>query len=190
MIRATITEVANSLDPTRFDVVEDFGAVFPVEVITTMLGVPPEHRQQLRLWSDKGLEREPGEFRPSPESVEAFTASAMFYFDLVQQRRAEPQDDMISRLTQVDVAHDDGVAKLTDVEIAGFALMLGGAGAETVVKLIGNGAVTFRRAWRSSGAAAFRWRSYREHTPASLPAASARSCAAPRPMTAACRART
>ena len=143
MIRAKITEVANTLDPTAFDVVEDFGAVFPVEVITTMLGVPPEHRRQLRLWSDKGLEREPGEFRPSPESVEAFTAAGMFYFDLVQQRRAEPQDDMISRLTQVDVAHDDGVAKLTDVQIAGFALMLGGAGAETVVKLVGNAAVTF-----------------------------------------------
>jgi cytochrome P450 len=151
MIRATITEVANTFDPSSFDVVEDFGAIFPVEIITTMLGVPPEHRQQLRLWSDKGLEREPGEFRPSAESVEAFTAGVMFYFDLVQQRRAEPQDDMISRLTQVDVAHDDGVAKLTDVQIAGFALMLGGAGAETVVKLIGNAAVTFAehpRAWQ------------------------------------------
>lgn len=94
-----------------------------------MLGVPPENRQQLRLWSDKGLEREPGEFQPSPESVEAFTAGVMFYSNLVQQRRAKPQDD--------------GVAKLTDVEIAGFALMLSGAGAETVVKLIGNAAVTF-----------------------------------------------
>lgn len=143
MIRAKITEVANTLDPAAFDVVEDFGAVFPVEVITTMLGVPPEHRQQLRVWSDKGLQREPGEFRPSPESVEAFTAGAMFYSDLVQRRRTEPQDDMISRLTQVDVAYDDGVAKLSDVQIAGFALMLGGAGAETVVKLIGNAAVTF-----------------------------------------------
>jgi cytochrome P450 len=143
MIRAKITEVANTLDPSSFDVVEDFGAIFPVEIITTMLGVPPEQRQQLRVWSDKGLERQPGEFRPSRESVEAFTAGAMFYFDLVQQRRADPQDDMISRLTQVDVAHDDGVAKLTDIEIAGFALMLGGAGAETVVKLIGNAAVTF-----------------------------------------------
>jgi cytochrome P450 len=143
MIRATIAEVANTLDPAAFDVVEDFGAILPVEVITAMLGVPPEHRQQLRVWSDKGLEREPGEFRPSAESVEAFTAGVMFYFDLVQQRRAEPQDNMISRLTQVDVGHDDGVAKLTDIEIAGFALMLGGAGAETVVKLIGNAAVAF-----------------------------------------------
>jgi hypothetical protein len=29
MIRATITEVANTLDPAAFDVVEDFGAVSP-----------------------------------------------------------------------------------------------------------------------------------------------------------------
>ena len=50
---------------------------------------------------------------------------------------------MISRLTQVDVVRGDGVAKLTDLEIAAFAMMLGGAGAETVVKLIGNAAVTF-----------------------------------------------
>ena len=50
---------------------------------------------------------------------------------------------MISRLTQVDVIRGDGVAKLTDLEIAAFAMILGGAGAETVVKLIGNAAVTF-----------------------------------------------
>jgi cytochrome P450 len=67
----------------------------------------------------------------------------MFYYELVCERRANPQDDMISRLTQVDVARADGVAKLTDAEIAAFAMMLGGAGAETVVKLIGNAAVTF-----------------------------------------------
>jgi cytochrome P450 len=41
MIREKITEVANTLDRTAFDVVADFAALFPVEVITTMLGVPP-----------------------------------------------------------------------------------------------------------------------------------------------------
>src|SRR5260370_11030885 len=67
----------------------------------------------------------------------------MFYCELVCERRANPQGDMISRLTQVDVVRGDGVAKLTDLEIASFAMMLGGAGAETVVKLVGNAAVTF-----------------------------------------------
>ena len=78
----------------------------------------------------------------------------MFYYELVVERRANPQDDMISRLTEVDVARDDGVAKLTDAEIAAFAMMLGGAGAETVVKLIGNAAVTFAAnpdQWRRLG---------------------------------------
>ena len=35
-------------------------ALFPVEVITQMLGVPPELRQQVRLLLDKTLEREYG----------------------------------------------------------------------------------------------------------------------------------
>jgi cytochrome P450 len=143
MIRAKITEVADALDSASFDVVADFAALFPVEIISTMLGVPPAHRQQVRLWLDTMLERKPGDFRPTPEGMEAAMAAGMFYYDLVQQRRANPQDDMISRLTQVDVSRDDGVAKLTDTEIAGFVSMLGGAGAETVTKLIGNAAVIF-----------------------------------------------
>lgn len=145
MIREKVTAVADTLDRNRFDVVADFGAIFPVEVITTMLGVPAEHRQQLRLWTDTQLERKPGDFHVPPEGIEAAEAIMMFYFGLVVERRANPQDDMISRLTEVDVVRDDGVAKLTDAEIAAFAMMLGGAGAETVVKLIGNAAVTFAK---------------------------------------------
>jgi len=143
MIREMITDVASTLDRTAFDVVADFGAIFPVEIISTMLGVPPVHRQQVRLWLDKQLERNPGDFHIPPEGAEAAQAIGMFYYELVCERRANPQDDMISRLTQVDVIRGDGVAKLTDLEIAVFAMMLGGAGAETVVKLIGTAAVTF-----------------------------------------------
>jgi cytochrome P450 len=143
MIRQKIIDVANTLDRTAFDVVADFSALFPVEIITTMLGVPPEHRQQIRLWLDKQLERNPGDFHLPPEGMEAAQAIGMFYYEMVCERRANPQDDMISRLTQVDVIREDGVAKLTDIEIAAFAMMLGGAGAETVTKLLGNAAVTF-----------------------------------------------
>jgi cytochrome P450 len=143
MIREKVTEVANSLGRTGFDVVADFSALFPVEVITTMLGVPPKHRQQIRVWLDKQLERNPGDFHVPPEGMEAAQAIGMFYYELVCERRANPQDDMITRLTQVDVVRGDGVAKLTDAEIAAFAMMLGGAGAETVTKLLGNAAVTF-----------------------------------------------
>ena len=145
MIREKIAEVVTALDRTAFDVVADFAALFPVEVITTMLGVPLESRQQIRRWLDKQLERDPGDFHVPAEGLQAAQAIGLFYYELVCERRARPQDDMISRLTQVDVVRDDGVAKLTDAEIAAFAIMLGGAGAETVTKLLGNAAVTFAR---------------------------------------------
>jgi cytochrome P450 len=51
---------------------------------------------------------------------------------------------MLSRLTQVTVDRGDGVETgLDDAEIAGFATLLGGAGAETVTKLVGNAVVLF-----------------------------------------------
>ncbi|MGV0791851.1 cytochrome P450 [Mycolicibacterium sp. XJ1819] len=143
MIRETITDAAAAVDPAAFDAVADFGALFPVEIISTLLGVPPEHRQQLRLWMDRQLERHAGDFHVPPAGLEAAQAIGMFYYELVCERRANPGDDMISRLTQVDVMRGDDVARLTDEEIVAFASMLGGAGAETVVKLIGNAVVTF-----------------------------------------------
>ena len=53
---------------------------------------------------------------------------------------------MFTRLVQAEIEREDGQKeKLDDVEIAGFATLLGGAGAETVTKLIGTAAVTFAR---------------------------------------------
>jgi cytochrome P450 len=144
MVRETITKFLSQVDPGGFDVVQDFSALFPVEIITTMLGVPPEHRQQIRIWIDKSLEREPGSIHMTQEGMEAGIAGGVFYFELIQERRAQPQDDMISALIAARVPKEDGSEMaLDDAEIAGFCSLLGGAGAETVTKLIGNAAVVF-----------------------------------------------
>jgi cytochrome P450 len=143
MVRETINKTVAQLDPSSFDAVADFSALFPVEIITTMLGVPAQDRQQLRLWLDKSLEREHGSMGASKEAIEAGMQAGAYYYHLIQQRRAEPQDDMISRLIQTEIIEDGEVRKLDDIEIAGFASMLGGAGAETVTKLVGNAALVF-----------------------------------------------
>jgi cytochrome P450 len=143
MVRDTIDRVVKELDPSSFDAVADFSALFPVEIITAMLGVPAADRQQLRLWLDKGLEREPGSVSPSAESLDAMIQSGAYYYQLIQERRAEPQDDMISRLIETEVVEDGEARRLDDVEITGFCTMLGGAGAETVTKLVGNAVVAF-----------------------------------------------
>jgi cytochrome P450 len=68
----------------------------------------------------------------------------MYYYQLVVKRRADPCDDMISRLTQVVLDRGDGeLTSLTDLEIVGFLSLLGSAGAETVAKLIGSAVVLF-----------------------------------------------
>lgn len=143
MVREKISDAVNALDPSSFDAVADFSALFPVEIITTMLGVPAEDRQQLRIWLDKGLEREQGAMGPTPEGIDAMMKSGVYYYELIQRRRAHPQDDMISRLIETEITEDGAVRQLEDVEIAGFATLLGGAGAETVTKLIGNAVVVF-----------------------------------------------
>lgn len=143
MVREKVYERIEALDPSSFDVVADFSALFPNDVITTMLGVPKEDRDQIRQWVDLLLERHPGEIAVPPTGFEASMNTGIYYYKLIQDRRAAPQDDMISRLIETEIERDGQVEKLTDVDIAGFATLLGGAGAETVTKLIGNAMVAF-----------------------------------------------
>lgn len=143
MVRDKVYERIEALNPASFDVVADFSALFPNEVITTMLGVPKQDREQIRLWLDLLLERHPGEIATTKRGYQASVNTGLYYYDLVQQRRAHPEDDMISRLIETEIERDGVVEKLTDVDITGFATMLGGAGAETVTKLVGNAMVAF-----------------------------------------------
>lgn len=127
-----------------FDVVEDFSNWFPMEIISTMLGVPEERRRWLKDQLDIGLTREVGQMEMSDESMNAMVESGGYYYELVTQKRAEPADDMISLLTQVELERADGTkTQLDDLEITGFIALLGGAGAETVTKAVGNAVVLF-----------------------------------------------
>lgn len=146
MVTETIERHLSKANRDRFDVVQDFSALFPVEVITQMLGVPKEYRQQVGEWVDISLRREPGQIEMSEDGLQAVAESMALYYQLIQERRAEPKDDMFSRLVTAEIEQEDGGTQtLDDFEIAGFATLLGGAGAETVTKLVGNAAVTFAR---------------------------------------------
>lgn len=146
MVTELIDRQLSAVDPDRFDVVSDFAALFPVEVITSMLGVPAGLRQQVRLWIDEQLHREPGQIEVSEAGIEAMAQTWLMYYDLIGKRRAEPRDDMISRLVAAEIEREHGrLTRLRNSEIAGFATLLGGAGAETVTKLMGSAAVVFAR---------------------------------------------
>ena len=147
MIRQVVNEFLAPLDDREsFDAVADFSALFPVEIISRMLGVPEGRRQQIREWLGLSLHREQGEVDPTPEGVAAMIEQVTYFHELIAEKREHPADDMLSRLTQVTVDRGDGTETgLDDGEIAGFAGLLGGAGAETGTKLIGNAVVLFDR---------------------------------------------
>jgi cytochrome P450 len=148
-IEAMISDVMDEwleplMDLDSFDVVTDFAGPFPVEVISTLLGIPKPDRQQYRHWTDKVLEREPGSPFPTAEGIDAAIQSSAFIMELVAEKRRHPADDLISDLAATEVEREDGTTEaLTDEEIAGFAGLIAAAGSETVTKLVGNGAVCF-----------------------------------------------
>jgi len=140
------TALAPSASADGFDAVVDFAGSFPVEIICRMLGVPVGERQQIRHWMDRALERRPGSMDPTPEGIDALGACWAYFLDLAREKRRHPGDDMISRLIEAEIERDDGRStRLSDEEIAGFIGLLGGAGAETVTKLVANAVVLFAR---------------------------------------------
>ena len=146
-----VREIINGyLDPLmgrrQFDILEEFAAPFPVEIISTILGVPPEDRQQIRHWTDAMLHREEGSAVGNQAAAEAGMAQGMYLFQLAQKKRAEPADDMLTALIEAEVeTGDGGTTHLDDAEIAGFGVLLAAAGSETVTKLVGNAVVLFHR---------------------------------------------
>ncbi|MDG4664624.1 cytochrome P450 [Mycobacterium sp. 236(2023)] len=146
MVSDTVERFLVEAGDREFDVVQDFSVYFPVDVITQMLGVPDRYRQQVRLWIDESLHREPGQIDMSESGMQAMAEMWLMYYDLIKQRRDDPQDDMITALIAAEVTRDDGTSdRLRDSEIAGFATLLGGAGAETVTKLVGSAVYTFAK---------------------------------------------
>jgi cytochrome P450 len=146
--RSTITAIIDkhlsAIDGDEFDVVAQFTALFPVEVITTMLGIPEHHVQQVRLWTDAVMHREPGQIEMDDVGAQAITEQMACYYECVQQHRAEPRDDLFTLLIEAEIDAGDGEkTRLSDMDIMGFASQLGGAGAETVTKLLASAVYLF-----------------------------------------------
>jgi cytochrome P450 len=129
---------------SEFDLVQEFAAPFPIEMLSRLVGIPAEKRQHLRKLLDVVLTRSDGASEMSEEGMAAAIESGAYYYELSTIRREQPSDDMISTLISAEIEREDGsMTSLDDVEVASFLSLLGGAGAETVTKLVGSAAVLF-----------------------------------------------
>jgi cytochrome P450 len=118
----------------RVDLIEDFAAAIPVEVIGNLLQVPREDRGPLRGWSLAILGAL--ESTVTEEQRAAGDRAVRVFTDylrvLVDTRRRHPgEDDLLSRLLQDE--------DLSTAELLHKCVFLLNAGHETTTNLIGNG---------------------------------------------------
>jgi len=120
-----------------FDGVKDFTALLPIDVISTLLGIPEEDRDAVRGWSNDFLHREPGSGMITPRGIKAMQESQAYYQGCLDERRKNPRDDMMTDLTTAEIRGDDGeLVQLSDDDIRAFFTLLATAGNETVTKLM------------------------------------------------------
>jgi len=108
-----------------FDYVADFGAKLPMMVIGAMLGVPEEDRDDIRVWTDESLHREPGEIDVSERLVNIHSRLWGYFGRYVQERRSHPKDDMMTDLIEAEIVDANGaVRRLDDTELIAFIGLL------------------------------------------------------------------
>ncbi len=119
--------LAKAVAQGTFDFVTDVAAELPLMAIAEILGVPVEDRHKLFDWSNKLVGNSDPEYVGSADdALTAATELYVYFNQLGEQRRAEPADDIISKL----ITEVEGDA-LGPHEFETFCLLLTVAGNET-----------------------------------------------------------
>ncbi len=136
-------EAAAGPTGAEVDVMTALAFPLPVTVIGEMLGVPAGERARLRplVRSLTAVL----ELVVTPEAMAAATEAELALVDyfsaLVAERRARPQDDLLTQLIQAEDKGD----QLSEEELISTAILLFAAGFETTTHLVGNGLLALLR---------------------------------------------
>ncbi len=136
-LRPGIQKIADGLidrvqDQGRMDLVDDYAFPLPINVISNMLGVPSEGQELIREWSELFAGGMASQDAPRVAITEKFME---YLSQVIAEKRAHPQDDLISQLVQIEEEGD----RLNESELLSMIALLIFAGHETTSNLIGNG---------------------------------------------------
>ncbi|MXX56733.1 MAG: cytochrome P450 [Gemmatimonadetes bacterium] len=137
-IRATAHTLLDAVEShDEFDLMTAYAGPLPTLVIARMIGVPESDLNRFKVWS-KHLVRA---LEPllTPEEEELVYQNeqllADYHMGIIEQRRRDPRDDLVSRLVEAEEQGD----RLTLDEMIVMLRLLLIAGNETTTNLIGNG---------------------------------------------------
>lgn len=121
----------------EFDLVSALAYPLPVIVIAELLGLPIADRELFRTWADRLFDRDVADPN-DPElarKIDDATADMLAYLsEHCADRRANPRQDLISRLASVEA----GGERLSDQEVVNFSIVLLMAGHISTTALLGN----------------------------------------------------
>jgi cytochrome P450 len=134
--RRLARSLLENLGPT-FDLLYDYAQPYSISLICDLLGVPTDRHRDLLAWSHAMVKMY--EFETTEEQAVAANEAARefraYVLGLIEERRAEPQDDMVTGLVEARV---DG-ERLSDDQIVSTVIVLLNAGHEATVNTLGNG---------------------------------------------------
>jgi cytochrome P450 len=148
-LRPAIKQIAGELLDNvqangHMELIHDYAFPLPAIVIATMLGVPPEDREQLNAWSENfGALLDGGNLTMENAFLALHGVSEfMGYFrQIIHQRRNAPKDDLMQAMIN---AEEQGDA-LSEEELLGNCVLIMAAGHGTTMHLIGNGTLALLR---------------------------------------------
>jgi cytochrome P450 len=128
----------------QIDFVADFAGPLPALVIMAMLGVPREELAKVKRMSDD-IALFIGSARMSADKYDiaekATLEMAAFFRELIQDRKRNPQQDLLSQLVNLE----DGGDRLGEDELVATCILLLFAGHETTTNHIANGLLSLLR---------------------------------------------
>ncbi|MCA9808567.1 MAG: cytochrome P450, partial [Cyanobacteria bacterium HKST-UBA06] len=137
-VRAIVKKLLADLDGRdSFDMVRDFAYLVPLTVILELLGAPALDRDLIKHWSEQigtFFFIRADEPRRREIACEGITAFAEYLRPLIEERRENPQLDLISALVG---AEEQG--NLSTDEVVATAMLMVFGGHETTMNLIANG---------------------------------------------------
>ncbi|MCW2546456.1 MAG: cytochrome [Mycobacterium sp.] len=144
-IRARCGELLDRyIGEPEFDVAGNFAVLLPLDVISELIGIPVEMREEVHVKSDLVAAR--GDDARQDAAMVAALELYELYLGLVKERRTHPRDDIITVLMETEVDDDDGkTRRMSDEEVAFRFYEMGFAGHETVAKGIPNGLIALTK---------------------------------------------
>ncbi|MGW5643225.1 cytochrome P450 family protein [Saccharopolyspora sp. NPDC003752] len=140
-MRPRVEEISATLldamaDKSEVDLLDALAFPLPIQVISELLGVDESRRDDFRTWTNTLVDASDREL-----AKQAAEAMAQYLIELIEIKRREPADDLLTGLIEATEDED----RLSEQELISMVFLLLVAGHETTVNLIGNGVLALLR---------------------------------------------